>query len=32
LAKKQLNWEPKVQLNEGLKKTINYFKAEQLPD
>jgi UDP-glucuronate decarboxylase len=27
LAKKVLNnWEPKVQLNEGLKNTIEYFK------
>jgi UDP-glucuronate decarboxylase len=26
LAKKQLNWEPKVQLEEGLKRTIEYFK------
>jgi len=26
LAKKELKWEPKIQLNEGLKKTINYFK------
>ncbi|OHD11002.1 MAG: NAD-dependent dehydratase [Spirochaetes bacterium GWD1_27_9] len=25
LAKKELNWEPKVPLNEGLKKTIEYF-------
>lgn len=25
LAKKELNWEPKVQLREGLVKTINYF-------
>ena len=28
LAKKELNgWEPKVQLEEGLKKTIGYFDA-----
>jgi len=26
LAKSLLNWEPKVQLEEGLKKTIDYFK------
>jgi UDP-glucuronate decarboxylase len=26
LAKERLNWEPKVDLKEGLKKTINYFK------
>ena len=26
LAKEKLNWEPKVQLEEGLKKTIEYFK------
>lgn len=26
LAKKVLKWEPKVSLEEGLKKTINYFK------
>ena len=26
-AKKYLNWAPKVQLNEGLGKTINYYKA-----
>jgi len=25
LAKKELNWDPKVPLNEGLKKTIEYF-------
>ena len=30
LAKKTLNWEPKVQLREGLIKTIEYFK--QLKD
>lgn len=27
LAKKELNWEPKVQLEEGLLKTIDYFKS-----
>jgi len=26
LAKKELEWEPKIQLEEGLKKTINYFE------
>jgi UDP-glucuronate decarboxylase len=26
LAKKELDWEPKVQLEEGLKKTISYFQ------
>ena len=26
LAKKTLNWSPKTSLEEGLKKTINYFK------
>ena len=25
LAKKELNWEPKIKLEEGLKKTIKYF-------
>jgi UDP-glucuronate decarboxylase len=25
LAKKKLNWQPKVKLNDGLKKTIEYF-------
>ncbi len=27
LAKEKLNWEPTVSLEEGLKKTIDYFKA-----
>ena len=27
LAKKELEWEPKIQLNEGLRKTIDYFTA-----
>jgi len=27
LAKKMINWEPTVQLNDGLKETINYFKT-----
>lgn len=26
LAKRELNWEPTIQLEEGLKKTIQYFK------
>lgn len=26
LAKKELNWEPNIQLKDGLKKTIDYFK------
>jgi nucleoside-diphosphate-sugar epimerase len=26
-AKKELSWEPKISLEEGLKKTIDYFKA-----
>lgn len=26
LAKEKLNWEPKIELEEGLKKTINYFR------
>ena len=30
LAKKNLNWEPKVQLREGLTKTIEYFKSIDL--
>jgi UDP-glucuronate decarboxylase len=27
IAKKELKWEPKVNLDEGLKKTIDYFKS-----
>ncbi len=27
LAKKELNWEPKIQLDEGLKRTIDFFKT-----
>ena len=27
LARKKLGWEPKIQLEEGLKKTIEYFKT-----
>jgi len=30
LAKKLLNWEPKVNLEEGLKETINYYLRESL--
>lgn len=26
-AKQMLNWEPKIPLEEGLKKTIEYFRA-----
>jgi UDP-glucuronate decarboxylase len=26
LAKNMLNWEPKIKLDEGLAKTIDYFK------
>jgi UDP-glucuronate decarboxylase len=26
-AKAELGWEPKVQLREGLEKTISYFKT-----
>ncbi len=32
LAKKELNWEPKISLEEGLKKTIEYFKSIEKPD
>ena len=28
LAKKQLDWEPKISLNDGINKTITYFKNE----
>ena len=28
LAKKELNWEPTIPLEEGLKKTIDYFKKQ----
>jgi UDP-glucuronate decarboxylase len=27
LAKKELDWEPKIPLEEGLEKTIEYFKT-----
>lgn len=30
LARTRLKWEPKVNLNEGLKKTIEYFKKLQM--
>ncbi len=30
LAKKQLNWEPKIALREGLARTIEYFKSIDL--
>lgn len=30
-AKKLLNWEPKVSLHEGLKRTMNYFKGKIKP-
>jgi len=30
LAKMELGWEPKIQLREGLQKTINYFKSIDL--
>jgi UDP-glucuronate decarboxylase len=30
LAKKELDWEPHIELEEGLKKTIEYFKALDL--
>lgn len=26
LAKKELNWEPKIPFEEGIKKTIDYFE------
>ncbi len=32
LAKKELGWEPKIQLREGLIHTINYFKSIDLKD
>ena len=30
LARKHLNWEPKIELDEGLKKTIDWFKSIDL--
>ncbi len=32
LAKKELNWEPKISLEDGLKKTIAYFERIERPD
>ncbi|MCF8302904.1 MAG: SDR family oxidoreductase [Bacteroidales bacterium] len=32
LAQKELGWEPKVKLEEGLKKTIDYFKTIDLDE
>lgn len=32
LAKRELGWEPKVALSEGLEKTIAYFKTVERPD
>lgn len=32
LAKEKLGWEPKVSLEEGVSKTIEYFKSVQMPD
>jgi len=31
LAKQMLQWEPAVALNEGLRRTISYFRAERRP-
>lgn len=28
LAKKTLNWEPKISLQDGLRKTLEHFKEE----
>lgn len=28
LAKQELGWEPKIMLDEGLKKTVGYFEGE----
>jgi len=30
LAEKELGWQPQIQLDDGLKKTINYFKSRVL--
>ena len=30
MAKRELGWEPKIDLDEGLKKTIDYFKSSSL--
>ena len=27
-AKKELNWEPSIDLKDGLQETINYFKTQ----
>ncbi len=32
LAKKELNWEPQIKLDEGLRKTIEYFKIVLFKD
>ncbi|MBX3321963.1 MAG: SDR family oxidoreductase [Phycisphaeraceae bacterium] len=32
LARSRLNWEPKIQLNEGLARTIDYFKSIRFDD
>ncbi len=32
LAKEKLGWEPKVSLEEGIEKTVEYFKSVQMPD
>ena len=32
LAKSKLGWEPKIQLREGLEKTIAYFRSLKLED
>jgi UDP-glucuronate decarboxylase len=32
LAKRELDWEPKVSLEEGIEKTIEYFKKVEMPD
>jgi UDP-glucuronate decarboxylase len=30
LAKEKLGWSPKIQLDEGLQKTVGYFQALEL--
>lgn len=32
LANKELDWRPEVSLEDGLRKTIDYFKSVQMPD
>ena len=32
LAKKELDWSPKISLEQGLEKTIDYFKTVERPD